>query len=127
VEPVALLITALVGAVSALGGAWVAIHRFPSERRQAEAETVATWTEAQAVVITNLREENRQQRVRLDTYQAAVEALQKSERDNEKRIRDLERDLKRAKVRIKELEACNRKLEQENADLRQFYQQANGL
>ena len=54
-EPAALLITAIVGAVSALIAALIAARKLTFEREHSEAETAATWTDAQAVVIGNNR------------------------------------------------------------------------
>jgi NADH:ubiquinone oxidoreductase subunit 3 (subunit A) len=91
-EPAALLITAIVGAVSALIAALIAARKLTFEREHSEAETAATWTDAQAVVIGNLLLENKQLRARQDTYEAAIQALQQRIREVEQQNRWLVRE-----------------------------------
>jgi predicted RNase H-like nuclease (RuvC/YqgF family) len=115
-----LLVTAVIGALSALIGALVAIRKLPAERDQSEATTAATWTDAQSVVILNLREENKQLRIRLDTYEAAMEILeilQERYREAQQRDREMQK-------RIWEVEQQNKWLVRENTTLRSALEEA---
>jgi len=116
-EPLTLLVTAVIGALSALIGALIAIRKLPAERDQSEATTAATWTDAQSVVILNLREENKQLRIRLDTYEAAMEILQERYREAQQRDREMQK-------RIWEVEQQNKWLVRENTTLRSALEEA---
>lgn len=121
------LIAALAGAVSAVPATIIAVRRFPVERQRIKAETVATWTRAQAVVIDNLREENKDLRREQETYAEAIKSLQQRDRDMQRQIKELEKELAHSNARNVELEAQIRQLRQENAELRTFYEKANNL
>lgn len=122
----AAVIGAIVGAVSAFITAYIAIRRLPIERRNTEADTAATLTNAAGKLTAGLWEELNRLRERVETYENAITILQEQNSKNERKIAEFERRLTRAQGRIKELEAQNRKLEQENSDLREFYEKVNG-
>ena len=126
-EPTAILLTAIVGAVSALIGAFIAVRKFPIERKQTEATTAATLTGAAGGLVDDLWAELERLRQRVDTYEAAILTLQERDREKERQIADFEERLSLAQARIKELETQNKALQQENEELRKFYEKANGM
>jgi len=70
-------------------------------------------------VSNELQDENKRLRERAEAAEAAIIALQESDREKQHLINSLQ-------VRIRELEAQNRALKQENAELRAFYEKQNG-
>ena len=135
------IISAATGIASVLVTGYIALRKLPSERKQTEAGTAQMITKAAGNLVDDYRDELHRLRDRAEAYESAIKELQQSDqeksalikqlqqsdREKGKRIDDLERRLALAQARIKELEAQNRALKQENEDLRRFYEKQNGI
>ena len=122
-------IGAITGITSTFIAAFIALRKLPAERKKAEAETVVMITKAAGTLVDNWRNEAKRLETQLETYKAAIKVLQDHDLEKQHKIDGMEnqidamkKDLSLAQSRIRELTAQNKALQQENRELRAFYE-----
>ena len=122
-------IGAITGITSAFVTAFIALRKLPAERKKAEAETAVMITKAAGTLIDDWQNQVERLKTQLETYKAAIKVLQDHDLEKQHKIDDMEnqqddmkKDLSLAQSRIRELTAQNKALQQENGELRAFYE-----
>ena len=120
---------AITGTASTFVAAYIALRKLPAERKKAEAETAVMITKAAGTLIDDWQNQVERLKTQLETYKAAIKVLQDHDLEKQHKIDDMEnqqddmkKDLSLAQSRIRELTAQNKALQQENKELRAFYE-----
>ena len=120
---------AITGTASTFVAAYIALRKLPAERKKAEAETAVMITKAAGTLIDDWQNQVERLKTQLETYKAAIKVLQDHDLEKQHKIDDMEnqqddmkKDLSLAQSRIRELTAQNKALQQENRELRAFYE-----